>query len=161
MTLSRPIVFAASVTAVCLFAIVPQLAPGYFVAARAAGSGLAPAMTRPDPSEALMLVSCKSKVRSHCNDDRRHCKESRHPRRTTRECDIRWEDCLAASRCLEGGLPSLPRFGLKEDDCPEWVFARSRRPGCNARAREFGICVCVVRGTGSRPGTIEVVPPRK
>jgi hypothetical protein len=165
MTVSRLIAFSASVAAVCLFAIISQLAPGYTVAVRAAGAGLAPSMTRPDPSEALMLVSCRSKVRSHCADVRRDCRESR---RTTRECDIRWEDCLATSRCLHGSGPrvwpccfSLPKYGSK-DTCPEWIFARSGRPGCSSRvALDWGICRCVVRGSGSRPGTIEVVPPRK
>jgi hypothetical protein len=141
------------------------LTPGSVPAASAAGSGFAPAIIRPDTGKGhLKLVSCWSRVSSHCSDVRRHCTESKHPRRTSRECLIRWEDCMNTSRCLHGSGPRLfrlDRSGLRPAPpvpCPQWIFARSRRAGCNPASR---ICVCVVRGTGSAPGKVEVMPPRK
>jgi hypothetical protein len=147
---------------IAMFSI-PALAPelDYIGMASAAGVGLAGSKLDIERRGDLTFVDCKSTVRSHCHDIENACNNS--GRETVYECRRRYNLCVASSGCLQGSndplFPTLPRGGLAEERCIQWVYRGTGRPGCNPSVLP-GQCICArrdypsveVRAPGSASG---------
>ena len=123
------------------------------------GSCFASGVILPEADLGLMLVSCSSTVRNHCLHVRHVCNQTH--RLGDPPCQTRFEECMARSQCLQGSSawpPSINGPGTGSPPrCPpsNWVH----RDGLPCPEGD-PTCHCAVRGTGSAPGTVEVLPPR-
>ncbi len=133
---ARIIQSSVAIAILGVLALAPELETAYVAGASAAGLGLAGSKLDVGPRSDLTLVSCNSKLLSHCEDVENSCNESRHPPRSRHECRRRYNLCLASTQCLEGGETIPWDTGPR---CIQWVHPFTGNPGCNP-SRERCIC---------------------